>query len=138
MAATLLANVSEARGESGGNSLVFSHLQRRFRYLILRDDLTENTVLTWDRSSQRHKHHGGHGVSEADGAAEVRRQISNDGGEEANDADGHQEAGPTVPVLRGWNAGKQNLPENGEKVHDVIIAGGKAVPSAFLVIVTIA
>lgn len=94
--------------------------------------------ITWNRRSQRHKHHSCHSVSEADSAAKVWRQISNDSSEEANDADGHQEAGPTIPVLCGWNAGKQNLPENGEKVHDVIITGGKAVPSTFLIIVAIA
>lgn len=94
--------------------------------------------LTWNRRSQRDKHHSGHSVPETNGAAKVRRQISNNGGEEADDADGHQEAGPTIPVLRGWNASEQNLPENGEEVHDVIITGGKALPAALFIIVTIA
>lgn len=55
------------------------------------DDLVESGFLslTWNRGSQGNKHHGGHSVTETHGAAKVWRQISNDGGEEANDADGH-------------------------------------------------
>lgn len=64
-------------------------------------------------------------------------QISNDGGKDADDADGDQEAGPAVPVLRGRDAGKQNLPEDGEEMHDVVITRWKSFLAALLIIITI-
>ena len=97
----------------------------------------KNTSLTWNRSSQSHEHHGGHGVPQPHGAAEVWRQISDDGGEEADDADGDQETGPAVPVLCGRDAGEQNLPEHGEEMHDVVVTGWKALLATLLVIIAV-
>lgn len=62
-------------------------------------------------------------------------QIPNDGGEEADDADGHEEAGPAVPVLCWRDAGEQNLPEDGEEMHDVVITRWKALLTTFLIII---
>lgn len=50
--------------------------------------LSHRISLTWNRSSQCHEHHSGHGVPEPHGAAEMWCQISDDGGEKADDADG--------------------------------------------------
>lgn len=50
----------------------------------------------WYRRAESHKHHSGDRVLEANGAAEVRRQVANDGREEADDDDGDGEAGPAV------------------------------------------
>lgn len=50
-------------------------------------------------------------------------QVPDDGGEHADDENGHDEAGPAVTVLRGGHAGKQHLPEDGQKVHDIVKAG---------------
>lgn len=65
------------------------------------------------------------------------RQISDDGGKDADDADRDQEAGPAVPVLRGWDAGKKNLPEDGEEMHDVIVTRWKSLFTALLIIITV-
>lgn len=80
-------------------------------------------VLTWDGCAECHKHHGSDRVLEADGAAEVRRQVPDDGREQADDDDGDDETGPAVQVVRGRNAGEQDLPEDGEEVHDVVETG---------------
>lgn len=52
------------------------------------EQVTQLLALTRNRSPQCHKHHSSHGVPEPHGAAEVGRQVSDDGSEEANDADG--------------------------------------------------
>ena len=48
---------------------------------------------------------------------------TNDGGEQSDHTDGDDEAGPAVPVLCGRDEGEQNLPEDGEEVHDVVETG---------------
>lgn len=53
----------------------------------------------------------------------MRRQVPNDGREQADDDDGDDETGPAVQVVRGRNAGEQDLPEDGEEVHDVVETG---------------
>lgn len=65
------------------------------------------------------------------------RQVPDDGGEEADDADGDQEAGPTIPVLSGRHAGEQNLPEDGQEVHDVIVTRRESLLTAFLIVVAV-
>lgn len=92
---------------------------------------------TWDWGSQSHKHHGGHGVPQPHSAAKVGRQVTNDGGEETDNTDGHDEAGPAVPVLCGWDAGKQNLPEDGEEMHEVVVTGRQTFFTPFLIIITV-
>lgn len=99
-----------------------------------------NTVLnvlkhTWDRCAQSHEHDSGDSVAKADGAAEARRQVSDDGREEANYNDGHHETGPAVPVLRGRNEREQNLPEHCQEVHDVIAAGRETLLSTLIFII---
>lgn len=79
--------------------------------------------LTWDRSTKCYKHHSSDWVFEANGAAEVRRQVTNDGREQADDNDGDDETGPAVQVVCGRNACKQDLPEDSEEVHDVVETG---------------
>jgi len=103
------------------------------RQILTRGDKSP-PPLTWNGGSQCHKHHGGHGVPEADGAAEVGRQVPDEGGEEADGADGDQEAGPAVPVLSGRDAGEQDLPEDGDEMHDVVVAGGKAFLAALVIV----
>lgn len=66
------------------------------------------------------------------------RQVADDGGEEADDADGDQEAGPAIPVLCGRHAGEQNLPEDGQEVHDVVVTRGQSLLAALLVVVAVA
>lgn len=105
--------------------------------------------LTWYRRSQCDKHHRCDRVLQAHGAAKMRRQVTckrtrvsvtfrihasththrfvarhrtDDGGEQPDHADGHDEARPAVPVLGGRHEGEQDLPENGEEVHDVVEA----------------
>jgi len=92
--------------------------------------------LTWHGCAQRHEHHGGDGVLEANGAAEMRRQVADDGGEQADDDDGDDEAGPAVQVVGGRNAGEQHLPEDGEEVHDVVETGRQPLlPRVLLILV---
>ena len=67
----------------------------------------------------------------------MRGQVTGHSCQTTNDGDGHEEAGPAIPVLRGRDKGKQNLPEHREEVHDVIEAGGQTLLAAlFLVVVT--
>ena len=75
---------------------------------------------TWHRGPQSHEHHRSDRVLEANGAAEVWGQVPDDGSKDSDDDYGHDEAGPAVPVLCGRDAGKQNLPEHSQEVHDVI------------------
>lgn len=91
--------------------------------------------LTWYRCPQSHEHHGCHGVLQSYRAAEVRCQIPGDGGEDADQWNGDEEAGPAIPVLRGWDKGKQNLPEHGEEVHDVVEAGGQPLFTTLLLVI---
>lgn len=94
-------------------------------------------TLTRHRGAEGHKHHSRDRVLQANGASEVRGQVSGDGGQHADEHDGHKEASPAVPVLRGWNEGKQNLPEYGQKVHDVIKTRGQALfATLFFIIIT--
>lgn len=53
-------------------------------------------------------------------------QISYESCEEADDTDRGDETGPSVPVLGGWDKGKQNLPEDSQEVHDVVVTRRKA------------
>lgn len=55
----------------------------------------------------------------------MRRHVPDDGREDADGADGHQETGPAAPVVGGRNQSKQELPEDGEEVQDVVPPGGR-------------
>lgn len=79
--------------------------------------------LTWDRCTECHKHHSSDRVLEANGAAEVRRQVPDDSREQADDDDGDNEASPAIQVVCGRDASKQDLPEDSEEVHDVVETG---------------
>lgn len=64
-------------------------------------------------------------------------QVSGDGGQHADEHNGHKEASPAVPVLCRWNEGEQDLPEDGQEVHDVIKARGQALfTTLFFIIIT--
>lgn len=91
--------------------------------------------LTWDRRSQRHKHHSRHRVLQSYCAAKVWRQIAGDRRQDADKRYGDNEAGPAVPVLRGRDEGEQNFPEDGEEVHDVVEAGRQPLLAALLLVV---
>lgn len=58
---------------------------------------------TWYRCAQSYEHHSGDGVFEADGAAEMWRQVTDDRRQKADDGDGDDEAGPAIPVVSGRN-----------------------------------
>ena len=62
------------------------------------------------------------------------RQVANDGGEEADDDDGDDEAGPAVQVVCGRDASEQDLPEDGEEVHDVVKTGRQPLLASVLFI----
>lgn len=88
--------------------------------------------LTWHRCTNRHKNHSSDRVLEANGTPKVRRQVTDDGREEANDEDGDDKTGPTVQVVCGRDAGEQHLPENSEEVHDVVETGRQPFLSCIL------
>ena len=92
---------------------------------------------TGNGGAQGHEHHGGDGILEADGAAEVAGQVTGHGREHADERDGDDETGPAVPVLGGWHEGEQNLPEDGEEVHDVIETRGELLFSTLAIIIVI-
>lgn len=83
------------------------------------------TCQTWYRSAQSHKHHSSDRVFEANGAAKVRRQVTNHRCQEADDHDGDDKAGPTIPVVGRRNKSKQKLPEDGEEMHEIVKTGGQ-------------
>ena len=106
-----------------------------FRYLLFilkTETLLEPLTRKW--SPQSDEDHGSDRVSQADGAAEVRGEVSDDGRQEADDGDGHDEARPAVPVLCWWHEGKQNLPEDTEYVHEVVEAVGQTLLLSLLLV----
>lgn len=62
-------------------------------------------------------------------------QVAGDGRQHADKGDGHDEAGPAVPVFGGRHEGEENLPEDGEEMHDVVEARGQALLATLLLIV---
>lgn len=66
------------------------------------------------------------------------RRLTDDGGQQSDHADGDHEAGPAVPVLSGRDEGKQHLPEDGEEVHDVVVAGRESPLATLVVVVAVA
>lgn len=99
--------------------------------------LIHKWTLTRHWCAQGHKHHSCNSVLQAYCTTKVRGQISSDSGQNPDECDGDDEAGPAVPVLSGWNEGKKNLPENCQEVHDVIKARGQALlPALLLIIIT--
>lgn len=73
---------------------------------------------------QSHKDQSGDAVPEAHGAAEMRGQVPDDGGQEADAHHRNGEAGPAVPVLGGRDTSKQKLPEEAQEVQGVVPAAG--------------
>lgn len=61
--------------------------------------------------------------------------LTNDSSEQSNHADRDHKTGPAAPVVSGRDEGKQNLPEDGEKVHDVVETGRQFLLPALLIIV---
>lgn len=96
-----------------------------------------HSLPTWYGGAEGYKHNGGHRVLEADGAAEVGGEVTDDSCEHANDEDGNNEAGPAIAVLGGGHAGKQHLPEDSQEVHHVVEAGWQALfPRLILIFIT--
>lgn len=90
---------------------------------------------TWYRCAQSYEHHSSNRVFETDGAAEMRRQVTDDRRQHADDGDRDDEAGPAVPVVGGRNESKQNLPEDSEEVHDIVKTGRQLFLATFIVII---
>ena len=62
--------------------------------------------------------------------------LTNDCSEQSDHADGDNEAGPAAPVVSGRDEGKQNLPEHGEKVHDVVKTRRQFfLPALFIIVI---
>lgn len=92
-------------------------------------------VLTWHRCPQCNKHHRSDRVLQADGAAKVGCQVADESCQEADHEDGDDEASPAVPVVCWGHEGKKDLPEDGQKVHHVVKAGGQLLLPTFIVII---
>ncbi|ETE58450.1 hypothetical protein L345_15829, partial [Ophiophagus hannah] len=90
---------------------------------------------TWDGGAQGHKDDRIHGVLEPHGAAKVGGQVADQSGQHADDQDANTEAGPAVPVLGGRHTGEENLPEDGQEMHDIVEARGQPLlPPVFILI----
>lgn len=83
-------------------------------------NLKKTHKLTRDGCSQGYKHHSGDWVLQANGAAEVTGQVTNHSRQKADDHYRNNETRPPVPVFRGRDAGKQDLPEHSQEVHDIV------------------
>lgn len=62
---------------------------------------------------------------------------TDDGGEQSNHADGHNKAGPAVPVLCGRDEGEEDLPEDSEEVHDIVKTRRELLFSALVVVIVL-
>lgn len=91
--------------------------------------------FTWHGSSKRHKHHCSHRILQADGAAEVGSQVSDESCQDANHEDGDNETCPAIPVFCGGDEGEEDLPEHSQKVHHIIEAGGQFLLPTFIIII---
>lgn len=107
-----------------------------FHQLSVKEDVVYQKCqnLTWQWGAQRHKDHGSDRVPQSHSAAEVGGQVTDDGREEADNTYGHEEAGPTIPVLGRGHTGKKNLPEHSQKVHDIVGTGGQTLFAAFVLL----
>lgn len=104
--------------------------------MLINESKTKHThphTHTWDGGAKSDKHHGCDGVPQPHSAAKMRRQVSDDGCEEANDDDGDDEAGPAIPVLSRRDKSEHQLPKHRHHVHEVVAAGRPAwlAPFAF-------
>lgn len=63
---------------------------------------------------------------------------TNHSGEQSDHADGDDEAGPAIPVLCGWDESEQDLPEDGQEVHDVVETRWQLLLPALLVVIILA
>lgn len=103
----------------------------------LMSELIDSQTPTWNRGAEGHEHHRCDRVFETYGAAEMAGQVPGHSCQNANEGYGHEEAGPSVPVLSGWDESEEDFPENCQEMHYVIKAGWQALlPALFLVIVT--
>lgn len=67
----------------------------------------------------------------------MRCQVADDGREQADDNDGDGETRPAIQVVRGGDTSKQDLPEDGEEVHDVVETGRQPFfPCVILVLIS--
>lgn len=90
---------------------------------------------TWNRCAQSYEHHSSDGVFEADGAAKMWRQVTDDSSQQADDGDRDYKAGPAIPIVGGRNEGEEKLPEDGEEVHDVVKTGGQLLLATFIIVI---
>lgn len=64
-------------------------------------------------------------------------QVAGHGRQDADEGNGHEEAGPAVPVLGGRDESEEDFPEDCQEVHNVIETGRQALlPALLLVVVT--
>lgn len=110
-------------------------LQEETRTKQCADRADGHLTPTWNRGAKRNKHHSSDWVFEADCAAEMRGQVARHSCQNANQRNGHKEAGPAVPVFGGRDKSEEDLPEDRQEVHNVIKAGRQTLLSALLLIV---
>ena len=82
--------------------------------------VVHNISLTWDTSAQRYNRNSRDGILETYGATKMVGQISDNRRQNANPYDGYDKACPSAPDVGGWHKRKEDFPEDGEEVHDVI------------------
>lgn len=111
--------------------------QKQIQHSLGRDGplLQTAVALTWHRCPQRDKHDGSDRVLQANGAAKVGRQVADESCQDADHEDGDNEASPAIPVVCRGHEGKKDLPEDGQKVHHVVKAGGQLLLPTFIVVI---
>lgn len=103
--------------------------------LPLLGESSMNVFSTWYWSSKCDEHHCSHRIFQANGAAEVGSQVSNESCQYANHEDGDNETCPAIPVFCRGHEGEENLPEHSQKVHHIIETGGQLLLPTFIVII---
>mmetsp|Transcript_20272 Transcript_20272/g.71691 ORF Transcript_20272/g.71691 Transcript_20272/m.71691 type:complete len:642 (-) Transcript_20272:812-2737(-) len=79
------------------------------------------------RRAERDEGDGRHRVVEAEQAPKSRRQVADDGGEGADERQRRRERRPAAIEPRRRHYGEQNLPEEGDEMHEVVHARRRAV-----------
>lgn len=62
-------------------------------------------------------------------------QVTNESCQEADHEDGDNKASPAIPVVCWRHEGKEDLPEDSQKVHHIVEAGGQLLLPTFIIIV---
>ena len=89
---------------------------------------------TWNTCAESNKGDGSDAVLEVDGAAEVGCEVADDGRETGDDHDRGDEAPPASEVVGRRHEGKEDLPEDGQEVHDVVTTRWKLLLSLLVIV----